>query len=217
MTDVVDPALVRRYVNLMHELTKLADGGTVSLVSKTSHGKQESSAPAGTIFGDSDRRYDPIRDPLSLCLEQRWNEADDDRERRRVCAEYETRLKHWRKTIPGKVNSGHYEGQPVEVVREEERKRDERILTLYEGFEPGEVAAIETEGYGYCSEASVRRLRGQNRRDHETGRLRPGQPDDKSRAEALRAEGMSIREIGIELSRPKSTIQSWMSGKKAAA
>ncbi len=217
MTDAIPAALVRRYVNLMHQLTKLADGGTVSLVPKTSGGKQESRPPSGTVFGDAGRRYKPEHDPLALCLEQRWNAADDDRERRRLCAEYETRLKRWRRTIPGKVNSGHYADKPVEYVREEERARDERILTEYEGFDPGEVAAIESESYGYCSEASVRRLRGLNRRDHETGYLRRGQPDDQSRAEALRDEGMSIREIGIELSRPKSTIQGWLEPKKDAA
>lgn len=88
-------------------------------------------------------------------------------------------------------------------------ERDHRIAKEYTGFEPAEVAAIETEAYGWCPPANVRKVRIQHKRNPETGEPRPDS-SEKQYALELRREGVSIGSIALRVGKPKSTVQYWL-------
>jgi hypothetical protein len=99
-------------------------------------------------------------------------------------------------------------------------ERDRRIAEDYRGLDPSEVAAIETEAYGWCPTANVRKVRIQRKRDPKTGDPREGAQNEREYARELKANGVSIRSIALRLGKPKSTVQDWFkdtNGKDKAA
>jgi hypothetical protein len=166
-----------------------------------SHGSTASWNPAG---GHSEPSPLPFGEsaPPHLVLRERYLEADDDAGRSRAVEAMRRELKHAR----GYVDRSH-------VVGETRHEETLRIIKEGEGFTPAEVSLRFR-----CTPTRVRAVRLATGRDAEAGRLiegeNPNPGDDveaaKRAAVRMKQHGMSIRLIGMELGKPKSTISDWL-------
>lgn len=178
---------------LLAQLELISHGSTASWNPGGGH-----SEPAALPFGESR--------PPHITLRERYLEQADDEGRARVVKDMQRELEHAR----GYVDRSH-------VVGETRHQETLRIIKEGEGFTPAEVALRFR-----CTPTRVRQVRLAVGRDAELGReTEPdatADPDDETTAieAALRMKrrGMSVRLIGMELGKPKSTINDWL--RKAA-
>lgn len=177
---------------LLAELELLSHGSTASWNSAGGHDADETvTAP----FGESH--------PPHLELRAEYVRADTDAGRARVVARMHAVLREHRGVGVDRSR----------VVGEARQDETTRILREGEGFTPGEVALRFR-----CTPTRVRRVRLATGRDATLGRLVEDEPpiapgDDTAAIEAamrMKSRGMSVRLIGMELGRPKSTISDWL-------
>lgn len=129
-----------------------------------------------------------------------------------VCAEVEIRLARRLNAdvqrIAGAFGVGGYT---------QSADRDARIVREYVGLAAAEVAAIESEAYGYCPASNVRKVRIFAKCDPETGERSERDRSEEAYALELRAQSYSIGSIALRLGRPKSTVQRWLEKAKQSA
>lgn len=170
----------------------------------------ESRAPANT---HPDRTGPPSPDDsLLLYFLDRYGRATTPSAKVAVVAEVEIRLL---KRVDGKAPRAVAGSNRDRSTTVDSAERDRRIAEDYVDLGPAEVSAIESEAYGWCPAANVRRVRALAAKDTETGRPRAEQDTDRAYALELRAAGHSIGSIAMRLAKPKSTIQRWVA-KRAA-
>lgn len=173
------------------------------------HGSTASWNPTGGGEGD-DPRPPGCGNPPHLELRARYLKAETDADRGEAVAAMKRTLREYR-------GAGVDRSRVVGETRHDESLR---ILAEGEGFTPKEVALRFR-----CTPTRVRQLRLAADRDAELGHLvepeaiAPEDDDDAliAAARRMKGRGMSVRLIGLELGRPKSTISDWLQPSKAAA
>lgn len=96
-------------------------------------------------------------------------------------------------------------GQPEGLL-----ESTDRILEWFEGVQADEAAIYESASGSFCSGNDIRRIRERNDRDREHGRPMVPRESRVAVAQQLRAAGMSIRKIAVEMHVAKSTVQRWL-------
>jgi hypothetical protein len=205
--------LEQRIAELQTQLRKLSEAPAAKLNKGGKRGIPDSTPPPGS---QPDRKGNPDPDD-SLLHYFLWklDRASTATARKAVVAEVEIRLtRRLKRPQDAEVVAGSTSS--IIAVHDRIEERDRRIAEEYEGLEPAEVAAIESEIGSYCPEANVRKVRFQHKRDPETGMETGEEPRDRAYARELRDAGLSINSIALRMGKAKSTVQSWLEGERAA-
>lgn len=199
-----DPVVLEQRIRvLIGQLAKLSEAPSQTLQPKIARPHAESRPPKGA---KPEKRGKASPDDSLLHYFLEGLEAVTSQSKKvALVAEVEIRLK---KRVDGKTQRATA-GAINTAAPVDSDERDHRIAKNYVGLEPAEVAAIETEAYGWCPEANVRKVRIQHKRNPQTGEPRPDS-SEKQYALELRREGISIGSIAVRMGKPKSTVQSWL-------
>lgn len=176
------PSAVRQ---ILAELELISHGSTQSWNSAGGHGESTAVLP----YGESN--------PPHVYLRELYVAQTTDPGRARVVTRITLALREAR----GQIDRSH-------VVGETREHEDARMIKQGEGFTPEEVANRFN-----CTPSRVRRARLAAGRSQDTGKaIHTATDADDGRIEALRMkdQGMSVRQIAMVLSQPKSTVYDWV-------
>lgn len=191
---MTDDQLEQRIRQVLAELATVseAEGGSILAYSSSAGDENDigGNRPPGPVESVADR------------WGRRFDEVDDDGRRRTLLLLARRELALIRRRKPMLVDE---HGQPEGMLEAEGR-----ILDWFEGVQADEAAIYESASGSFCSGNDIRRIRERNDRDKEFGR--PMVPREKRVAHAhrLRASGLSIRKIALEMHVAKSTVQTWL-------
>lgn len=171
---------------LLAELELISHGSTQSW---NSAGGSHSESTAVLPYGESA--------PPHLVLRDLYIAQTTDHGRRTIVTRMRTALREAR----GRVDRSH-------VVYETREQEDARIVKQGEGFTDHEVAFRFN-----CTPSRVRRARLAAGVNPETGK--PALPaheaaDQRTEAQRMKADGMSVRQIAMVLGRPPATVGDWV-------
>lgn len=205
----------QRVSRLVVQLQLLSEAPAQSLSPRIARTKSGSGdGPAGA---QPDRKGGPSPDDSLLTyFLSRYEAATNDSARTAIVAECEIRLDQ--RLDPSSVRGAASlrTAGTEEQSKQRTAERDKRIAEEYPDLEPAEVAAIESEAYGFCSPGNVRKVRVVAGRDALTGRPEDRPDDQVDYARQLKAAGHSLSSIAMRIGKPKSTVQGWLAKPRAA-
>lgn len=210
------PSLDERLRDLLPRLHALSEAEGASVVAYTSNRQYDHQDPKGA---QPERKGAPDpEDSLLAWLLWKLERARSENARLCAVAEAEVRLERRVRRHEGR-EAGSFLIGPVgdDFMKEQVEERDRRIGEDYPGLVPEEVAAIESESYGWVTPANVRRCRFMRKRDPETGGVATDSKDTVAYARQLQAAGHSMRSIALRLGVSKSTVSRWLSEPRGRA
>jgi hypothetical protein len=203
-----DLELERRIRAVLADLARVSEASAGQVGRSSPSAEEDRQIPQGVRIGRANPDRPPSKD-RSLYDFYAWHfaRARTDHQRRLFLFLAETDLDQRRHKPPEQMTAlGSHLG------REVGDERDHRIISWYEGISALEVAVLESAHAGYCSEANVRKVRSERRRDQNTGHPLPGWYgwSTEQRIKEIRSRlnlGRSMRSVARELDTSLSNVQ----------